>query len=285
MGDTKEQDSIIKKKSFKLMVILGILLFCAFLFILIAYTLGDHGTIIYNTSLSFGEALALWGAILAFYGTAFLGLVSLWQNERYKKDNDESQAKMEKFNERANSISEKMLNIEVMQELPILDFKEMDKPKYVNIELYLMENRDIRLKIWMSNISPYLMLSVYVESIVLYTYKEKFILNNNSKNYNDKRSIPYNSYAHFSFDLTGIPDETYNEYFKDSCGFKPADEEILKHKYYILEVLFVIENKFKVERKEKIKCYFRRDNQRKDDQQDVKYLLYNKEINLLETNQ
>ncbi len=285
MEDTKEEDSIYKKKSLKLMVILGIILLCAFLFIIIAYTLGDHGTIIYNTSLSFGEALSLWGAILAFYGTVFLGLVSLWQNERYKKDNDESQAKMEKFNERANSISEKMLDIEVMQELPILDFKEMDEPNYINIQLYSMDNKDIRVKILMSNISPYLILSVYVESIVLYTYNEKFILNKNSKKYNDIRTVPNNSFVHFSFDLTGTPDETYNEYFKDSCGFEPVDEEFLKHRYYIIEVLFAIENKFKVERKELIKCHFWRDNQKQDNPHDVRYQLYNKEIKMLETNQ
>ena len=50
---------------------------------------------------------AKWGAgeILTFVSTVALGLLAVWQNKRFKEENDESQLRMEKLTKDANEIS------------------------------------------------------------------------------------------------------------------------------------------------------------------------------------
>lgn len=56
-----------------------------------------------------GVWLSFWGGFLAFFGTVFLGLVSIWQNEN------------------AYNISERMLKVEETKHVPVLDVEVVDK--------------------------------------------------------------------------------------------------------------------------------------------------------------
>ena len=51
--------------------------------------------------------IAKWGAgdILTYASTVALGLLALWQNKRFKEENDISQARLEKLTEQANSLA------------------------------------------------------------------------------------------------------------------------------------------------------------------------------------
>ena len=54
------------------------------------------------------------GDILTYTSTVSLGLLALWQNKRFKEENDASQARLEKLTERANEMSaiNKIIEIE-----------------------------------------------------------------------------------------------------------------------------------------------------------------------------
>ena len=51
--------------------------------------------------------IAKWGAgdVLTYASTVALGLLALWQNKRFKEENDISQARLEKLTEQANSLA------------------------------------------------------------------------------------------------------------------------------------------------------------------------------------
>lgn len=61
------------------------------------------------------------GELLTFLGTVFLGGLALWQNKKFKDENDKSQEELKTLTEKANDINDKLLDIE----------KEKTKPKFL----------------------------------------------------------------------------------------------------------------------------------------------------------
>lgn len=82
------------------------------LIIWVAYYIGDHGYVVIKTSLSVDGVFGFYGAFLSFLGTIALGSLALWQNRKYKAENDESQKRLEKLVNQANEISRQLMNLE-----------------------------------------------------------------------------------------------------------------------------------------------------------------------------
>lgn len=62
-----------------------------------------------NTKFEASDMLSFYGSFLAFLGTVALGILALWQNNKFKDENDKSQAKFEKINQ-------KLLEIDITKE-------------------------------------------------------------------------------------------------------------------------------------------------------------------------
>ena len=73
----------------------------------LSYFIGDCGFVWINTSLSVGDFLGFYGAILSFIGTTFLGIVAFKQNEHHNREQD--------YSEKANTLT------------PFLTIKEVSK--------------------------------------------------------------------------------------------------------------------------------------------------------------
>ncbi len=71
----------------------------------IAFALGIHCLFSFNTSISWLQAKWEAGDILTYASTVALGLLAIWQNQRFKDENDTSQKRLEKLTVQANELS------------------------------------------------------------------------------------------------------------------------------------------------------------------------------------
>lgn len=91
------------------------------------YYIGDLGFIVINTSLSIDGFLGFYGAFLSFLGTITLGILALWQNKKFKIENDISQTRLEDLTNQANEISKELMKLEKDKFRPYIriDSKEL----------------------------------------------------------------------------------------------------------------------------------------------------------------
>ena len=97
------------------------------------YFIGDCGFILIKTSLTIDGFLDFYGSFLAFLGTVALGALALWQNHKFKIENDKAQSKLEQVNDN-------VLNLDIKKDkerLFEIYFKYLDQtqnifnPEYV----------------------------------------------------------------------------------------------------------------------------------------------------------
>lgn len=82
-----------------------------------SYLVGDNWFILINTSLTVGDALGFYAALLSFIGTVILGVVAVWQNKQ------------------ATEISKQLLYNELVSNSCVIDFDDkVESP--VSIKLY-----------------------------------------------------------------------------------------------------------------------------------------------------
>lgn len=81
-------------------IVIGFLFYIPF-WINSAYLKGGNFQTVWNGS----EFLAFYGSALGAIGTVSLGAITIWQNYRFKKTNEEAQDRLERLTYRANEIS------------------------------------------------------------------------------------------------------------------------------------------------------------------------------------
>lgn len=59
----------------------------------------------YYTVWSGADALAFYGSIMSFIGTAFISIIALYQNKKFKEENDKIQKRTEEISIRANELN------------------------------------------------------------------------------------------------------------------------------------------------------------------------------------
>lgn len=86
--------------------------YAAFIGLSILYALGIH--ILFHIYPKCTWLVAKWGPgdILTYASTISLGLLAIWQNNKFQQENEETQAKFERLNTEANKISLKLLDLE-----------------------------------------------------------------------------------------------------------------------------------------------------------------------------
>lgn len=83
--------------------------------IFLAYFIGDNWFIWIKTSFSADGALTFYGSLLAFLSTSGLGVLALWQNRKFKQENDISQKKLETINTKLLEIDIKKSNNNLLE--------------------------------------------------------------------------------------------------------------------------------------------------------------------------
>lgn len=93
-----------------------------------SYKLGYETEKVYSTLWEAKDLLGFYGSFLSFLGTVSLGALSLWQNQKFKIENDNNQAIMQQLNEYANQINKDLLILTEQNErrsvLPFLSFNK-----------------------------------------------------------------------------------------------------------------------------------------------------------------
>jgi len=73
------------------------------------------------TELTTDQWVSAFGGVLGYVGSCFLGSLALYQNDKQKIENLESQKKLEEANVRAEEISNRLLQLEEAKYVPVID--------------------------------------------------------------------------------------------------------------------------------------------------------------------
>jgi hypothetical protein len=76
-----------------------------------------------------GEWAEFIGAILGYIGTVLLGTFAFWQNEKIKEQAQKENDELKKLNQQSNDINKRLLDIQEIQFMPIIDISD-NKPRY-----------------------------------------------------------------------------------------------------------------------------------------------------------
>ncbi len=90
---------------------------------------------------SAGDALSFYGAILTFIGTTIISIVALWQNQKYKEDNDAAQKRLEDISQRANELNA----INTIIEYELKKYERLEKLLEDFFEITQMQNMALNL--------------------------------------------------------------------------------------------------------------------------------------------
>ena len=66
-----------------------------------AYKTGEGYYTVWNGA----DVLAFYGSIMSFIGTAFISIIALYQNKKFKEENDKTQKRTEEISIRANELN------------------------------------------------------------------------------------------------------------------------------------------------------------------------------------
>lgn len=151
--------------------------------------------------------------------------------------------------------------------------------KKQNIQIYWLDTKQkYRVKLFLENITQYSIDSIYMTSIIMYTYGYRYSVKlegvDKSGEYNEPKSLSSGEETHFSADLEGAKDDSRNNEIKGLSPVDSDDKEFLSsclcNIYFITEVEFLIKNTFGLEYVEKAKFIVRRDYENKEN-----FKLYN----------
>lgn len=265
-----------------LTIVVFILFFAAPLFFVhILYKI-DVGVSWLTPEFSAGEVIAYIASFEAFIGTALLGILAWWQNERFKEENDKSQEYLQKLSEQQARTLNQILWAERVENIPLVDFTQSsDGERYVNVELFYLEPDVYSIRLFMTNITKYMCKGIHVKDIQLFTYGKKYIIGSDSEHkYNPDKGLPNSYNTHFAFRLCGCECSDKNKYFEDCCPGSISGESKQQttqqwgaDRHFVIEVSFLIHNVYDKEILETITCHFNRDYNNED-----RFLLYNKEM-------
>lgn len=270
------------KRHKTLSIIVFIILFAVPLFVVhILYKI-DIRVPWLSAVISAGEIIAYIAAFEAFVGTVLLGALTLWQNERFKDENDKSQQYLQKLSEQQTETLNRILWADKAKSIPLVDFSQSQKgDRYVNLELYYLESGEWSIKLFMKNVTEYIIGDVYISDLKLFTYNKKCVATEDSEHcYNLRRGLPSGYSTHFAFRLTECKCSDKNEYFEGCCpghmegNTKQQDtEQWATDRHFMIEVSFILQNVYGQKIVETLICHFNRDNDDKE-----LFLLFNKEM-------
>lgn len=231
-----------------------------------------------------GDVLVYVSGFEAFAGTVFLGVLTLWQNKRFKDENDKSQERLQQISEGQAKALEQILLMDQSSNIPLVDIKKHPKDdKLVNVELFLKEDRTASLKIFLTNITEYPIKDIHVRSLELYTYDFKYIIDGSKSSYNPHKGLPGHYDTHVAFKLLPLTYKEKNEYFVNVYPARflnktPQENavELVQNQQFILEVTFEIGNIYGKKIVETIICEFRGNYSRNPDEHS--FTLWNKEL-------
>lgn len=215
-----------------------------------------------------GDVLSYIAGFETLFGTALLGALTLWQNERFKEENDNSQDRLQKISEEQAKALEQILLMDQSSNVPLVDIKKSPKgDRFVNIELYIKKDGTASLKIFLTNITEYPIKDVHVQSLELCTYDIKYIVDKTANySYNPHKGLPGHYDTHVAFKLLPIEYKDNNEHFENACpghlvGETPQQMAIqsMKNQHFILKIVFAVENIYGKMIEETIICEFRGD--------------------------
>lgn len=197
-----------------------------------------------------GDVLAYIAGFEALLGTVLLGGLTLWQNERFKEENDKSQERLQKISEGQAKALEQILLMDQSSNIPLIDIKKSPKgDKFVNVELFLKEDGTAFLKVFLTNITDYPIKDIYVKTFELFTYGLKYVIDDNKSYYNPHKGLPGYYDTHVAFSLLPVTCEGRNEHFERACPWhnntntrQEDTQEWAFNKQFILEVTFEIDN-------------------------------------------
>jgi len=102
---------ILKNKNF--LILAGVLLIIIPLLIILAICLCEWKTVSPNYP-NGNQWISIFGGLLAYVGTCFMGLLAFWQNIKQREDNEKAQNRLDNFNTR-------LLKIEEQKVKPVID--------------------------------------------------------------------------------------------------------------------------------------------------------------------
>lgn len=131
-----------------------------------------------------------------------------------------------------------------------------------DIQIYWLDTKQMyRVKLILENVTSYSIESIRMTNIVMHSYGYKYSAKldgvEKEGEYNPTRSLANGEITHFSVDLSGTIDNDYNEEIKSLSPARSNDENfmisLLRDRYFIIEVEFLIRNMFGLEYIEKAK--------------------------------
>lgn len=212
-----------------------------------------------------GDVLAYIAGFEALLGTVLLGGLTLWQNERFKEENDKSQERLQQISEGQANALKQILLMDQSSNIPLLDIKKSPQnDRLVNVELFFKKDGTIFLKIFLTNITEYPIADCHVQSLELYTYDLKYIIDESGSCYNPHKGLPGHYDMHVVFKLLPSTCKDKNEHFENACAGRLLDRtpqqnaiELIQNQQFILEITFEIINIYGKRIIETIICEFR----------------------------
>ncbi len=152
-----------------------------------------------------GDILAYIAGFEAFVGTISLGALTLWQNKRFKDENDKSQERLQKISEGQARALEQILLMDQSSNIPLVDIKKSPKGDiFVNVELFLKKDGTASLRIFLTNITEYPIKDIHVQNLELYTYDLKYVMDESKSCYNPHKGLPGHYDTHVAFKLLPV---------------------------------------------------------------------------------
>jgi len=213
-----------------------------------------------------GDILQYVAGFEAFAGTVLLGALTLWQNERFKEENDKSQERLQKISEEQAKALDQILMMDKASNIPLIDLKKgSEDSDLVNLDLHVLENGTGSIKLFLTNITEYPIKDIHVYNLELFTYRFKYIIDKTKDSYNPHKGLPGHYDTHAAFQLQSINCEEKNAHFENACPghmegrTKQQDtEEWAYNNQFILLVTFDIINIYGKKIRETITYEFRR---------------------------
>lgn len=222
------------------------------------------------------DVLSFYGDILSFGGTVLLGALALWQNLKFKKENDLSQVRLDQLNTKANDINDRLLKIEENKQRPYIDFENGLLTDTTFIELYHEKNNEITIRVYLKNISNAVAKRCdLIEGELFLTNKYyKLTGKENASEIFDRRSILPNEKLYYHFQCEEMINENkineMNNFFENNSPSIINGKADTEGMYIIrlkLRIVDLVDNVYN----QKIWCFFKQNYSNKD-----KYNIYNR---------
>lgn len=247
-----------------LAMLVGIALFAVPLLVVHILYKCDLGVNCFVSDWESGDVLAYIAGFEAFAGTAFLGILTLLQNDRFKEENDNSQERLQSISEEQAKALKQILLMDQSSNIPLVDITESPKgEEFLNIRLLLDEGAGY-LRVPFVNITDYPISNIHVNGLDFYTYDIKYNIEKTNNYYNPQKGLParYSSYVAFNLSSSDCKDK--NEYFErifrinsSNNAKQMSPKEYLQNERFILELTFEIKNVYGKRIIETISCEFR----------------------------